>query len=117
MNEATFVQALNKLRRQIAALQEARMLVAELLPLDEQAFDPAELTPEERMFLDACRARLADLQDFLGQRVFRLVALWDEDESPAHPLSTRERAADGAKRVSGTAPVACSSGLTQCFCP
>ncbi len=91
MNEAAYAQALLKLQRQIAAMREARILVEPLLPVDEQVFDPAALTPEQRMFLDAFRARFADLQDFLGQRIFRLIALWDEDESPARPLSTRER--------------------------
>jgi len=82
--------ALDKLQRQRQRLKEALEMVRPWFPLDASLFE-GEMDSAQAMYLDAFRARFAELQDYLGQRIFRLIALVDQDESPALPLSTRER--------------------------
>ena len=82
--------ALDKLQRQRQRLKEALEMVRPWFPLDASLFE-GEMDSAQAMYLDAFRVRFAELQDYLGQRIFRLIALVDQDESPALPLSTRER--------------------------
>jgi hypothetical protein len=80
---------LDKLVRQQDGLEQARWVVAPLFPLNAERL--VALDVQESMLVDAFRARFAELQDYLGQRVFATLARIDEDEDPAHVLSSRER--------------------------
>ena len=80
-----------RLEQAVAALQDS-------FPLDPNAFDPDGLALEASLALDAFRVRFSDLQDILGRSLFPAIARMDEDETPAHVLTTRERIALMEKR-------------------
>ena len=82
------LQRMNALARQ---LRTARDLLASIMPLNEQDFDPEKLEPSTSLALDGFRARFSDLQDMLGKSMFKSLARMDQEETPENELSTRER--------------------------
>ena len=79
-------------------LEQAVEALETSFPLEPNAFDPDRLDLEVSLALDAFRVRFSDLQDILGRSLFPAIARADEDESPAHVLTTRERIALMEKR-------------------
>ena len=79
-------------------LEQAVAALETSLPLDPNVFDPDRLDLEVSLALDAFRVRFSDLQDILGRSLFPAIARADEDETPAHLLTMRERIALMKKR-------------------
>lgn len=65
--------------------------MSSLMPLETRNFDPDTLHPKESLFLDGFRQRFSDLQDLLGNALFKAIAIMDQDETPSNELSMRER--------------------------
>jgi len=82
------VQRMQKLA---SRLQQAVERIDNVMPLNPLNFEPDQFDADAMMFLDAFRTRFSDLQDIIGKTMFHVVAVYDQEESPAHRLSMRER--------------------------
>ena len=80
-----------RMKKLCKRLTQAHSYIQKWMPLDILNFDPENYSNEQLMFFDAFRIRFSDLQDLIGNTMFYTVMLYDEDESPARRLSTRER--------------------------
>ena len=89
------LKAADKLAQRLVQVVDA---LQETLPLAAETFDPEGLDISVSLALDAFRVRFSDLQDMLGRSLFAAIARADEDETPAQPLTTRERIALMEKR-------------------
>ena len=89
---------LARLSRQIRLLQQATKQLETVFPLDSYTFNPDSIDPELLLKIDGYRTRFADLQDMIGQVMFKNIALLDQDESSSTPLSTIKRNALMEKR-------------------
>lgn len=91
LNQELKLSNILRMRKLSERLIQVYERISSYMPLDILNFDPELLTNDQLMFLDAFRARFSDLQDVLGNTIFYMVMLYDEDESSAIRLSTRER--------------------------
>ncbi|MCL5796031.1 MAG: hypothetical protein M1579_00845 [Gammaproteobacteria bacterium] len=82
---------LNSLNKLIHRLDSALLQLSDSMPLDVESFNPDNMDDTFLLQLDGFRARFSDLQDYMGHTIFPMICKLDEDESPAMPLSTRER--------------------------
>lgn len=91
MNVIIADSALVSLYKLILRLESALSQLSEQMPLDVECFNPDNMDDTFLLQLDGFRARFSDLQDYMGHTIFPMICKLDEDESPAMPLSTRER--------------------------
>jgi hypothetical protein len=98
MDTAIVKSNLYRMHKLTHRLEQAEVQLQAFFPIDTAAFNPDALSVEMALFLDGFRARFADLQDMLGNAMFKTIALMDEDENPAREMTTRERTALMEKR-------------------
>jgi hypothetical protein len=91
MNHEILTANLESLQKLANRLQSALSQLTDQMPLDVENFDPDTLDDGFLLKLDGFRARFSDLQDFIGHTMIPMLCKLDEDETPATPLSTRDR--------------------------
>lgn len=82
---------IERMQKLATRLQDSVDRLDSFMPLDHKEFDPDQFDSDSLLFLDAFRVRFSDLQDVIGQTMFYMVTLYDQDETPAQRLSTRQR--------------------------
>ena len=91
LNQEVKTSNIIRMQKLSERLTQAHEHIKKWMPIDVLSFDPEIISSEQLMFFDAFRARFSDLQDVVGNTMFYMVMLYDEEESSAKRLSTRER--------------------------